>query len=162
HADAHAIVFAPSNSSIVYEGNDGGIFKSTDAGATWSSLNNSTFSATQFQSIAIHPTDRWFTIGGTQDNGTEFLHPSSYWRRADFGDGGYAVIDQSATDTTTVTMYHTYFNSAGTSGLQGFSRVTMSACATEAALITEWCFRGNGVIDPSIGCEGVVRGAANG
>ena len=26
------------------------------------------------------------------------------------GDGGFALIDQSATDTTNVTMYHTFFN----------------------------------------------------
>ena len=51
----HAVKVAPSNSSVVYFGSDGGIWKSTDAGANWTSLNNATFSATQFQSIAVHP-----------------------------------------------------------------------------------------------------------
>ncbi|MBI5709213.1 MAG: T9SS type A sorting domain-containing protein [Candidatus Eisenbacteria bacterium] len=138
HADAHAIAFAPSNPSIVYEGNDGGIYKSTDAGATWASLNNSGFSATQFQSLAIHPLDRWFTIGGTQDNGTPWLQNQTTWYRADWGDGGFSLIDQNATDNTNVTMYHTYYNA--TSSLVGYARVIGSANAYDG----NWTFLGNG------------------
>jgi len=36
--------------------------------------------------------------------------PVNTFSRVDFGDGGYARIDQTATDTTNVVMYHTYFN----------------------------------------------------
>ncbi len=110
HADSHVIKFAPSNSSIVYRGDDGGIWKSTDGGSTWTSLNNTTFRATQFQSLAVHPIDPDFTIGGTQDNGTEKLTTGPTWIRSQAGDGGFTAIDQNATDTTAVTMYHTFFN----------------------------------------------------
>ncbi len=110
HPDSHAIEFAPSNPAIVYHGNDGGIFKSLDGGATWASLNNTGFSATQFVDISTHPTDRNFMIGGTQDNGTPFLQPENTWKLGDFGDGGYSLIDQNATDTNTLTAYHTYYN----------------------------------------------------
>jgi photosystem II stability/assembly factor-like uncharacterized protein len=136
HADTHAIAVAPSNHSVVYTGNDGGIFKSTDGGATWASLNNTDFSATQFESIAVHPTDPNFTIGGTQDNGTNFYRPTATWRRIDFGDGGFAAIDQNAADTTNVTMYHTYFNLKNF--LVGFAFVTTTANAHDGA----WGFRG--------------------
>ena len=147
HADTHAIVFAPSNASIVYEGNDGGIYKSLDGGVTWASLNTSEFNATQFQSIAVHPTDPNFTIGGTQDNGTEFLQPNATWTRADFGDGGFSAIDQNATSTSAVTMYHTYFNSAGS--LMGYARVTSTANAHDNG----WTFLGcNGVAANGISC----------
>ncbi|MDX6614636.1 MAG: hypothetical protein QOD75_3822, partial [Blastocatellia bacterium] len=112
HPDNHAVTFAPSNPSIAYLGNDGGIYKSTDGGSTWASLNTAGFSATQFQSLALHPTDREFMIGGTQDNGTELRRPDQSWTRSDGGDGGYALIDQNATDTTSVTMYHTFFNNS--------------------------------------------------
>ena len=109
HADTHAIKIAVSNSSIVYRGDDGGIWKSTDGGDTFAPLNNTTFRATQFQSIAVHPTDPDISIGGTQDNGTELLSTGPTWLHSDDGDGGFAMIDQS----TPTTMYHTYFNQAG-------------------------------------------------
>src|SRR6266404_859089 len=123
HADTHVIKIAPSDSNIVYRGDDGGIWKSLDGGNNWSSLNNNTFRATQFQSIAVHPIDRNYTIGGTQDNGTEFLAPDgTTWINSDGGDGGYALIDQSSPDTTNVTAYHTYFNLSGSR--VGFVRAT--------------------------------------
>lgn len=132
HPDSHAIAIVPSNPSIIYTGDDGGIFKSTDAGATWTSLNNSGFSATQFQSLALHPKDANFMIGGTQDNGTELMNSAGTWTRSDSGDGGYALIDQSSVDLTNVTMYHTYFNQTGAAnGFIGYARVTQSANANE-------------------------------
>lgn len=142
HADNHAITFAPSNPNIVYMGTDGGIYKSTDNGQAWTSMNNTGFNATQFQSIALHPTDPFFTIGGTQDNGTECLgpcgtNPGNTWVRADFGDGGHTVIDQTAVNTTTMTMYHTYFN---LSNAKGYGRVLTTADAMDNG----WKFFGCG------------------
>src|SRR2546421_8361386 len=110
HADTQAIAVALSQPSTIYLGSDGGIFKSTDSGATWASLNNFTFSATQFNSIAVHPTDPNFTIGGTQDNGTDFYQANGTWTQAAQGDGGDVVIDRNSPDTTNVRMYHTFFN----------------------------------------------------
>lgn len=116
HADTHVIKVAPSNSNIVYRGDDGGVWKSTDSGNTWTTMNNTTLRATQFQSIAVHPTDPDISIGGTQDNGTERLSSGPTWLHSDDGDGGFAMIDQS----TPTTMYHTYFNQAGSQ--IGYSR----------------------------------------
>jgi hypothetical protein len=141
HADTHAVAVAPSNPNVVYFGSDGGVWRSSNQGTTWSSINTAGFNATQFQSIAVHPTDRNFSIGGTQDNGTNFFQPNATWTRADFGDGGFALIDQSATDTTNVTMYHTYFNQ--TNNLIGFGRVTLTANAHDNG----WGF---------LGCNGTV------
>ena len=137
HADNHALAFAPSNANIVYCGTDGGIFKSTDKGATWSSLNKSGFSATQFQSLAMHPTNVDFLMGGTQDNGTILRRGNSSWFRADYGDGGYALIDQNATDTSNVTAYHTYYNLAYA---MGFARITTMDSASDG----HWRFYGCG------------------
>ena len=137
HADNHALTFAPSNNQIAYMGTDGGIYKTTDNGNTWASRSVAGFNATQFMSIAIHPTDFFFTIGGTQDNGTEFLRPDNTWIRADFGDGGFSLIDQNAANTTTVTMYHTYFNQ---SNAKGYARVLTTATATDNG----WSFFGCG------------------
>ncbi len=127
HADDHAIVF--DGAGNVYTGNDGGIWKrsaSASAGTAWTNLNSSPLNTLQFESVAVHPTDQFLTIGGTQDNGTEAQQTSSgNWIRAESGDGGYALIDQSATDTTNVTMYHTFFND---SSQIGFDRIFKTAC----------------------------------
>jgi hypothetical protein len=142
HTDSHVIAVAPSLPSTLYFGSDGGIYKSTDSGATWSTLNNTTYRATQFMSIAVHPTDPNFSIGGTQDNGTNFYQPNATWTRADFGDGGYSLIDQNAPDTVNVRMYHTYFNA---SALQGYATVPDVPSAMEG----NWDF---------VGCSNNVPG----
>ncbi|MBZ5506797.1 MAG: Ig-like domain repeat protein [Acidobacteriia bacterium] len=154
HADSHALAFAPSNHNVIYVGNDGGIFKSIDAGNTWTSVNTNGFNATQFVSLSVHPTDANFSIGGTQDNGTEFFQPNATWTRADFGDGGYSAIDQSSTDATNVTMYHTYFNQ--TNGLIAFARVTNVANATEGAWSVFGCPAQPGLTVNGITCTDAV------
>lgn len=159
HADNQVAKFAPSNPLTVYEGNDGGIYKSTDGGITYASFNRKGFQATQFQSIALHPTDRHFMLGGTQDNGTEWLQPNRNWTNADGGDGGFALIDQGATDTENVVMYHTYFNQQN--NLVGFVRMTKASCIPTK----DWAFRGAcgaGGNDPTPACDGSQEVLANG
>jgi hypothetical protein len=157
HVDSHAIAVFPSSPNVVYTGNDGGVWKSTDGGHTWQDINTFGFLATQFQSVAVHPTDPQFTIGGTQDNGTIFRKPDGSFIRADFGDGGYALIDQSATDSEHVTMYHTYFNQTG--NLLGFARVLSASCATPPlGGEGQWSFMGiyGGNVDPTKHCDGTT------
>jgi hypothetical protein len=160
HADSHAIAISPSSPNVVYTGNDGGVWRSNDFGRTWQDINTFGFIATQFESVAVHPTDPQFTIGGTQDNGTILRKPDGSFIRADFGDGGYALIDQSATDTENVTMYHTYFNQTG--NLLGFARVLKSSCAVPPPEGDggegEWSFMGiyGGTVDPTVHCDGTT------
>jgi hypothetical protein len=161
HADTHAIEIAPANANVVFTGNDGGMYRSFNKAVEWNSLNNTGLNSVQFQSLALHPTDRYFTIGGTQDNGTEFLQPDgntqlpyNSWRRADFGDGGFAQIDQSGgASTSVVTMYHTYFNATGS--VVGFARVSNTNCATEG----QWAFKGFGASPGFVNACGDVEGA---
>ena len=40
HADHHALVFAPSNPQIVYECNDGGVYRSDDRGVHWRRISH--------------------------------------------------------------------------------------------------------------------------
>lgn len=113
HVDDHEIAFDTSTTPArVYDGNDGGIWQSGDSGASWLPLNTN-LAITQFQSVALHPSNRGIVLGGTQDNGSNILNsafqPPPKWFHSDGGDGGQALIDQS----TPARMFHTYFNSSG-------------------------------------------------
>lgn len=106
HADAHAIAFDPSNTQTVWVGTDGGVFKSTMRGGTngdWAAVANN-FALTQFETLATHPTDQNFLLGGTQDNGTIKWTGGISWMTVRTGDAGYVWIDQLAPQT----MYHTF------------------------------------------------------
>ena len=108
HTDDHAYAFGADGS--LYDGNDGGIWRSANRGVSWTSMNTN-IAITQFQGLSLHPT-RSIVLGGTQDNGTNIRNPllmePPKWFHADFGDGGMSVIDQSSPSR----MFHTYFNQA--------------------------------------------------
>lgn len=106
HADHHIIKFNPSNSNIIFLGTDNGIFKSTDAGNTWSNLHNNLYS-TQFYYGAIDPGSNKY-YGGTQDNGTIKSTGSTTWSTIMGGDGGATEIDFNNTNT----IYMEYVNLA--------------------------------------------------
>jgi hypothetical protein len=122
HPDSHALAF-DSTGNTIFTTSDGGVWKGTvpvgSGGTSWADLNLSPLNTLQFVGIAVHPFDRNIVIGGTQDNGTELQQTSGgSWTNTAGGDGGYALIDQSAADVTNVTMYHTFFFSGGPTGTQ--------------------------------------------
>jgi photosystem II stability/assembly factor-like uncharacterized protein len=91
HVDHHEIVFHPTNSSIIYFGDDGGIFKTTNGGSSFVEINNG-FATIQFYSGAIHPTQEIY-FGGTQDNGTLKSNTVPNWSMVFGGDGGATAVD---------------------------------------------------------------------
>jgi hypothetical protein len=115
HPDNHAFAGHPTDHLTIYAGNDGGIYKSTDGGATWDDRINEGITITQFEFIGQHPTSDAMVIGGTQDNGTEMFrnHPAFY-HSAD-GDGGAAGVD--ASDPRNV--IHTYYSASPERSTQG-------------------------------------------
>lgn len=108
HTDDHAYAFGPDGS--VYDGNDGGIWRSANRGVSWTTMNTN-LAITQFQGVAVDAKGK-VILGGTQDNGTNLrntkLADPPAWFHADFGDGGMSVIDQGSPSR----MFHTYFNQA--------------------------------------------------
>lgn len=91
HVDHHEIEFHPTDPSIIYFGTDGGVFKTTNTGSTFTELNNG-FETTQFYSGAVHPTADIF-YGGTQDNGTLKSNSLPNWSMVFGGDGGATAVD---------------------------------------------------------------------
>src|SRR6185436_9133956 len=47
HVDNHAMRFLPGSSTTILSGNDGGLFRTTNGGSTWTSLNKG-LAITQF------------------------------------------------------------------------------------------------------------------
>jgi photosystem II stability/assembly factor-like uncharacterized protein len=93
HGDQHAFAFSPPNASVIYVGNDGGLWKTLDDGNSFSSLN-ATLSLTQFYSLALDPTSPLYSYGGSQDNGSQVrLSNTAQWEQAIGGDGDLCVVD---------------------------------------------------------------------
>ncbi len=107
HADVHAIEHRPGEPNRLWNGNDGGVWRSDDRGENWIPVNDG-LSLTQFSACDIHPTDPNFAYGGTQDNGTNGWAGGDAWPHLDFGDGGFGLIDQGDPDN----LVHTYFNAS--------------------------------------------------
>lgn len=87
HVDQHNAAFHPSNSNNMMCVNDGGVWRSTDRGTTWTNLNSS-LTLTQFYRIAADPNNGDHVMGGTQDNGTQRTLGSLNYSLAFGGDGG--------------------------------------------------------------------------
>ena len=90
HADIH---FLGYNGSVLYCGSDGGVYKSTNDGVTWTDLN-ATLSTLQYMSADYDPTSTLRLYGGTQDNNKETSTDGGItWNQITTGDGGYTVVD---------------------------------------------------------------------
>lgn len=121
HPDQHALVTNPSNPYQFFEGNDGGVMRSSGAFADVSSWCDSRGLSTtrtarckqllarvptrldglnkglrtlQFMSLSVSPFDVNELQGGTQDNGTwENYGSPSQWLNTMIGDGGQSGFD---------------------------------------------------------------------
>lgn len=153
HADQHFIAFDPgyngTSNKTMFVGNDGGIFKTTDARAAvdppvnpnicdtaqttiavpWQHLNNG-YDVTQFYHGTVYPNGTTY-FGGTQDNGTVRGDDGSgddAWAMIFGGDGGYTAQDPANTnilftETTRFSIRKSVDNgvnwAAATSGITG-------------------------------------------
>jgi len=67
HPDHHMIAYNPLNDDV-YSCDDGGVYRSTDDGATWTSLVNN-FEASQIYHLVGTEADPDYLLAGLQDNG---------------------------------------------------------------------------------------------
>ncbi|NND32082.1 MAG: T9SS type A sorting domain-containing protein, partial [Saprospiraceae bacterium] len=85
HVDNHIIIFDPNDPDVVWLGNDGGVWRTSDITRVASSLpsviwqnKNNGYRVTQFYTVAIHPDAGAPQImGGTQDRGTPTINQNS-------------------------------------------------------------------------------------
>lgn len=100
YVDQHLLVFDTlSGPDVVYLANDGGVYRSMDAGASWTSLATNLSVAQFYPGISLHPSDPSVALGGTQDQGTQrSAAGTTTWTKVLGGDGGFTAIDAEDAD----------------------------------------------------------------
>lgn len=68
HVDHHGMHFGPGTTPVMYEGNDGGVYRSTNGGSFWTKLVD--LPITQAYRIALDANNSSARYLGAQDNGT--------------------------------------------------------------------------------------------
>ena len=97
HVDQQTLAWAGSRLIV---GNDGGVWSTSDDGATWTD-HNTTLAITQFYKGALHPTNPNFAVGGSQDNCFEKWTGAGGWQAVSFPgfcDGFDVAISSSQPD----------------------------------------------------------------
>ena len=134
HPDQHAITFSPADPNVVYIGNDGGLYRSPDAGTTWETLDKG-LCITEVEYLAQHPEyDAWL-LAGTQDNGTIRYEGQQTWYAVQDGDGGDCGVDV----TDPYRCYHSFYGpyvekSNGGGGWNDWLPTTPDALNNEGSL----------------------------
>ncbi len=103
HADKHYFGWAPGT-SILYECNDGGLYRSANLGTTWSHIGSGLV-ISQMYRLGVSQTSSGDVIAGLQDNGTKAML-SNTWRDVIGGDGMECLIDYTNANTQYGELYY--------------------------------------------------------
>ena len=100
YVDQHYLVFDTlSGPDALYLANDGGVYRSMDAGVSWTSLATNLAITQFYPGITPHPVHPVETLGGTQDQGTlRATAGTMTWTKVMDGDGGFTAIDAEDPD----------------------------------------------------------------
>lgn len=98
HPDMHGLVFLPSNADVLYNVNDGGVFRTDDITEdiiAWNSLNQG-YLTTQVYGLGVEiDTPSNMIVAGLQDNGNQYVNnsdPMADWTLPLNGDGAYTFF----------------------------------------------------------------------
>jgi hypothetical protein len=121
HADQQYMAYNPLSPGTLYVCNDGGLYKTSDGGITWTDLSKG-LQITQFYRLGNSATNPDLTLGGSQDNGTKLRNKGTYTDLTG-GDGMEAIIDYSnANIMYTSSQYGSLYRS--TDGGRNFANIT--------------------------------------
>lgn len=91
HADFHSLEFLPGSSTTIFQGNDGGIYKSTNNGSSWINLSSGLV-ISQIYRLGASASNANLILTGHQDNGTNLLN-TNLWSTILWNDGMNCIID---------------------------------------------------------------------
>ncbi len=133
HADQHAIVFEEGSSSVIYFGNDGGIYRTADgtAGTPTLTHKNTGYNTIQFYACAMHPdAGSNHFLAGAQDNGSHRFSSIGLNNTVEVtgGDGAFCHIDQDESSYQFTAYVYNQFRRS-TDGGQTFSSINFSSSA---------------------------------
>ena len=117
HLDHHIIRFAPSDPSVIYVGCDGGVFKSTDSGTSFHSVNTGINSIQSYR-VASHNTNPDILYSGAQDNGfiSTQNRGATPFKLELLGDGTECFMDYSNPDIIFFATIGGYFGRSSNGG----------------------------------------------
>lgn len=126
HADHLRVTFAPSNPRIVYDANDGGIWRSTDAGATWARIDVGVNTNLSFGFDIDTPSGQIYLSPG--DYGSFQYTPAASWYNSPKG-GEWAMFYIDPNDSATV--WYAAFNDLAVSHDRGNTWTTVNPDPTD-------------------------------
>lgn len=93
HVDMHALAWDAAGRLVC--GNDGGVHRTSDNGATWTARNAGLGTMQLYAGLSTHPLDANILWGGFQDNGSSRRTTAGIvWDQRLGGDGGWTQIIQ--------------------------------------------------------------------
>ena len=91
HPDHHAFAYSTTDPNVLYNGNDGGMYRSDNGGNSFARINNG-LAISQFYAMGIDQREDDLTYGGTQDNGTLTTESTNFGDILG-GDGFWVAVD---------------------------------------------------------------------
>ncbi len=126
HADNHAHKFLPGSSTTFFSCNDGGIFKTTNQGTSWTDLSNG-INIKQYYRFSNSYLTPSLIYAGAQDNGTDRITGLNSANQVMGADGEDCLIDYTNDNMVIASSQGGWF-SRSTDGAVTFSGLSASGC----------------------------------
>lgn len=138
HADKHFFAYQNSSSTL-FECNDGGLYKTSNGGSSWSHLGSGLV-VSQIYRIGVAQTTNQDVVAGLQDNGTKALLSNS-WNDVIGGDGMDCLVDYTDENTQYGSLY--YGNIKRTTNHWSSYTTISNSISENGAWVTPYCLDKN-------------------
>jgi PKD repeat protein len=115
HADVHDIQFLPGSGTTILSANDGGFFKTTNSGGSWTDLSSNLAIAQQYR-FSLSTSSASMILAGHQDNGTNRTTNLTAWTEVGGGDGMDCFIDRTNNNRQISSVYYGDYSRTLTGG----------------------------------------------